>query len=73
MRGQMTLLSGTIETVMDEAITLVELLQMFARMYQVPLKVLLLVATVGVAMIPMETAGQTKETSSLMSRLNGVI
>ena len=73
MLGLVTLLSGTIETEMDELITLVALLQMFDQMYRVPLKDLLLVAPAGVVMILMEMAGQTKETSSLMSLLNGVI
>jgi len=61
------------EMAMVEEIIHVEPLPMFAQMYRELRKDQPQVETVGVAMIPMVTVGQTKVTNSRMSQLSGAI
>jgi hypothetical protein len=71
MLGQWTTRNGTMLTVMAEAITHSEQLQMFAQAKQVHRSAHPLAGTAGVALIPMVTAGQTSVMHSSTSQPNG--
>jgi hypothetical protein len=71
MLGQWIIHSGTTLTVMAEAITHSDQLQMFAQAKQVHRLAHPLAVIAGVALIPMVTDGQTSVMHSFTSQLNG--
>jgi hypothetical protein len=71
MPGQWTTRSGTMLTVMAEAIIHSERLQMFAQAKQVHRLAHPLVVTAGAVLIPMVTDGQTSVMHSFTSQPNG--
>ena len=71
MLGQWIIHSGTTLTVMAEAITHSDQLQMFAQAKQVHRLAHPLAVTAGVALIPMVTDGQTSVMHSFTSQPNG--